>query len=361
MPTAPGISTSRPPEASEARGEDMSGPRAAPVVSVLLPVFDAEATLDACLRSVARQTEARFECVIVDDGSRDASLACARRFAARDARFRSVAAPHRGLVAALQRGLAHCRAPLVARMDADDLMHRERLARQCAALDADATLDAVGCHVRLFPRRALGDGMRAYEAWLASIDSPRRVRAEAFVECPVAHPTLMARSAALADFGYRDAGWPEDYDLVLRMLAAGRRIGVVPRRLHAWRHQRDRLSQTSEVYSDERFTACKAEHLVRTFLAHSDAYILWGYGATGRALARALGALGRHPTQIVELHPRRIGQHIRGAPVISREALGGPPAPPIVVSVAGAEARTLIRADLGNRGFQEGTDYICAA
>ena len=332
-----------------------------PRVSILLPVYDAEATLAACLRSIARQTEPRFECVLVDDGSRDGSLGIARRFAARDARFCVVAAQHAGLIAALQRGLAQCRAPWVARMDADDLMHRERLARQLAALTADPSLAAVGCHVRLFPRRALGDGMRAYEAWLAGIDSPQRVRAEAFVECPVAHPTLTLRRDVLRAFGYREAGWPEDYDLLLRMLAAGLRVGVVPRRLHAWRQRPDRLSRTSEVYAAERFTACKAAHLVRTFLAHADAYVLWGYGGTGRALARALRAHGRHPSRIVELHPGRIGQRIHGAPVVSPEALGGPPTPPIVVSVAGAEARAQIRAALAQRGFRECADYVCAA
>jgi glycosyltransferase involved in cell wall biosynthesis len=333
----------------------------APLVSILLPVFDADDTLDACLRSVARQTEPRFECVIVDDGSRDGSLGRARRFAARDARFQVIGTRHAGLVAALQRGLAHCRAPLVARMDADDAMHRERLALQRAALAADSNLAAVGCHVRLFPRRGLGAGMRAYEAWLASIDSPQRVRAEAFVECPVAHPTLMLRRDALRDFGYRETGWPEDYDLILRMLAGGRRIGVVPRRLLSWRQRPGRLSRTDERYSTARFTACKAEHLVRTFLSRSGAYVLWGYGATGRSLARALRAHGRHPVQIVELHPRRIGERIQGAPVIPHAALGGPPAPPIVVSVAGAGARALIRAQLRHKGFREGCDYVCAA
>jgi hypothetical protein len=246
-------------------------------------------------------------------------------------------------------------------MDADDIMHRERLALQRAALDADPDLAAVGCHVRLFPRRALGAGMRAYEAWLASIDSPQRVRSEAFVECPVAHPTLMLRRDALRDFGYRDTGWPEDYDLILRMLAAGRRLDVVPRRLLAWRQRPDRLSRTHESYSIARFTACKAEHLVRTFLSRSRTYVLWGYGATGRSLARALRAHGRRPVQIVELHPRRIGERIQGAPVIPHAALGGPPAPPIVVSVAGASARAQIRAQLLDKGFREGRDYVCAA
>jgi glycosyltransferase involved in cell wall biosynthesis len=333
---------------------------AAPLVSVLLPVRDAEATLPAALRSVARQSEARFECVIVDDGSRDASAALARELAARDARFRLLAAPREGLVPALQRGLAACRAPLVARMDADDWMHRERLAVQCAALAADASLSGVGCHVRCFPRREVGPGLRAYEAWLASVDSPERVRAEAFVECPLAHPTWLLRREALA-LGYRDAGWPEDYDLLLRLLASGRRIGVVPRRLLGWRVHEARASRRDPRYADERFTACKASHLCDGLLAHGERYLLWGYGGTGRGLARALALHGRRPQAIVEIHPRRIGRTIRGAPVISRHALGPPRGIPLVVSVAGAGPRALIRAELARLGWRECADYVCAA
>jgi glycosyltransferase involved in cell wall biosynthesis len=328
---------------------------------VLLPVRDAQATLGTALRSVARQRERRFECIAVDDGSRDASLAIARGFAARDPRFRVVAAPRAGLVAALQRGLAECRAPLVARMDADDWMHRERLAAQCAALAADPTLDGVGCHVRCFPRRELGPGLRAYEAWLTSVDSPWRLRQEAFVECPIAHPTWLVRRETLAAFPYRDAGWPEDYDLLLRMLAAGRRIGVVPRRLLGWRVHAGRLSRRSPTYAAARFTACKAAHLAEDFLARSPAYLLWGYGATGRALARALEAHGRKPACIVEIHPRRIGRRICDAPVISRHALGAPKGLPLLVSVAGAEPRAAIRAELARLGWRECVDFVCTA
>jgi glycosyltransferase involved in cell wall biosynthesis len=330
-------------------------------VSVLLPVFDAEATLEACLASIARQRETRFECLVVDDGSRDGSLALARRAAARDSRFRVLPGAHRGLVPALQRGLAECRAPLVARMDADDWMHRDRLALQCAALEADPHLAAVGSHVRCFPRGVLGGGQRAYEAWLRSIDSPRRVREERYVECPVAHPTLVARRPALLRLGYRDAGWPEDYDLVLRLLEDGGRIGVVPRRLLGWRHGPGRLSRRSPVYADERFTACRAHFLARGFLARHPRYRLWGYGGTGRALARALRGHGRTPARIVELHPGRIGQRIHGAPVVSRHALGPPGGLPLVVSVAGATARTRIRRELARLGFRECVDYVCAA
>jgi glycosyltransferase involved in cell wall biosynthesis len=333
----------------------------APAISVLLPVRDAEGTLATCLRSLARQTLPDWECVLVDDGSRDASLALARAAAARDTRLRVVAAARRGIVAALREGLLHCRAPVVARMDADDWMHRERLGAQLAALNADPALAALGSHVRLFPRRGLREGGRAYEAWLNAIDSPEAVRREAFVECPLAHPTLAIRRDALARHDYREVPWAEDYDLVLRLLAAGEQLSVLPRRLVGWRHGGERLSRRDPRYSGAAFTACKAAFLAEGFLAGGQEYVLWGYGETGKALRRALAQHGRRPAHIVELHPRRLGETIHGAPVVRPEALPGLPRRPIVVSVAGAAPRAEIRAQLAALGFQELRDFVCAA
>ena len=332
-----------------------------PRVSVLLPAWQAAATLPACLASLARQTEPDWECVLVDDGSTDDTRAIAHAAAARDARIVVVATPHRGLVAALTAGLAHCRAPVVARMDADDVMHRARLAAQLAALAAAPELAAVGSHVRLFPRATLTDGRRAYERWLNAIDSPARVRADAFVECPVAHPTLAVRTDVVRAHGYRDCGWPEDYDLLLRLLAAGHAVGVVPRRLLAWRDRPERLTRTADAYRLDRFTALKAAFLAGGPLAGRDDYVLWGYGHTGRALHRALAAHGKHPTHVVDLHPGRLGQRIHGADVVPPDALTTLPRRPLVVSVAGDEPRRQIRAALATMGFQELRDYVCAA
>ena len=101
-----------------------------PECSILVPVCDAAATLAVCLRSIARQSERRWECIVVDDGSRDDSLEIARAFAARDPRVRVLASEHRGIVGALNEGLSACRAPVVVRMDADDWMHRHRIEAQ---------------------------------------------------------------------------------------------------------------------------------------------------------------------------------------------------------------------------------------
>jgi len=332
-----------------------------PEISILLPVFDAGATLSACLRSISRQTHRSWECIVVDDGSTDASGAVAAAAGAADPRFRVVATPHRGLVAALNAGLEHCRGHFVARMDADDCMRSDRLAAQMAALDSAPGLAAVGAHVRLFPRRGLGDGMRRYEQWLNGMERAEDVRADAFVECPISHPTLFVRSEVLVGFGYRDLGWPEDYDLFLRLHLAGHAMAIVPKRLLAKRCGSDGLSQRSTAYGIDRFTACKASHLADSLLAGGDRYVLWGYGGTGRALHRALRDRGKRAAAIVEVHPRRLGNTIQGAPVIAPHDLEQWRGVPLVASVSGATARARIRASLKQMGYREVYDYVCAA
>ena len=298
---------------------------------------------------------------MVDDGSSDDTRTIAAGFADKDARFRVLSREHAGIVSALNAGLSSCRAPLIARLDADDLMSRRRLELQRAALEADAKLAAVGCHPRLFPRRGLREGRLEYERWLRSIRTPEDVAREAFIECPIAHPTLMIRAELLARLAYRDLTWPEDYDLVLRLLAENERIGLVPLRLLHWRDGATRLSRTSARYSIPAFVACKAEFLARGFLAAHGRYTLWGYGDTGKALADALARLNKHPAAILELHPRRLGQWIRGVRVVAPETLPSLPRLPVIVSVAGRGPRAEIRAALTDMGFVESRDYVCAA
>jgi glycosyltransferase involved in cell wall biosynthesis len=335
-----------------------------PAVSILMPVRNAERTLPACLESIRRQSEPRWECVAVDDGSSDASAACLERAAALDPRFRVLSQPASGIVAALGHGLAACRGALVARMDADDLMRSQRLERQIRALDADPSLAGVGCHVRLFPRSRQFSGRREYERWLNSLVGAGDVARDAFVECPLAHPSLLLRRSLLARYGYRDMGWPEDYDLVLRLLGDGHRLGVVPERLLCWRDGEGRLSRTSDTYRIGRFTACKAHFLARGLLGRGDDYVLWGYGDTGRALARALAPHGKRPRAIIEVHPGRLGQRILAAPVLAPAELPmlmRERRSPIVASVARPGPRSQVRAALDALGFVELEDYVCAA
>lgn len=339
-----------------------SVPLRRPLVSVLLPCFNAETTLPLALRSVERQRFDDWECVLVDDGSTDRSAALLTAQAERDQRFRVVRCRHAGIVTALNAGLEHCRGSFVARMDADDVMHRERLALQHAFLAERPELAGVGCHVRLFPRSRLRPRRRQYEQWLNSLWSEEALFRDRFVECVLAHPSWFFRTAVLQQHRYRDVGWPEDYDLLLRLWGSGERVGVVPRRLLGWRDGESRLSRTHRAYSLESFVGCKA-HFLADWIGASQGYVLWGYGDTGRTLARALLELGLAPTHIVELHPGRLGQRVAGAPVIAPEALAllTPRPRRIVVSVARAGPRGEVRAHLQSLGFQPEQDFVCAA
>lgn len=332
-----------------------------PAVSVLLPARNAEATLTPALRSVQRQTYADFECVLIDDGSSDATAAIAREFAASDPRFRLLQRPAAGLVASLNAGAAECRGRFIARMDADDLMHRERLAAQVRALEEDTALALVGTHVRLFPRTQLGTGMREYEIWLNQQQNTADLRADLFIESPLAHPTWMMRREVLARFPYRELPWTEDYDLLLRLVEAGEKIGVVPRRLLCWREHPGRLTHAAGNLRIEAFMEARAHFLARKFLLDHETYVLWGYGDTGRALRRALLPLGKTPSEIIEVHPGRIGQTIHGAKVIAPEELTAPAGRRLLASVARAGPRALVREALATAGWREGADFRCTA
>jgi len=330
-------------------------------VDILMPVFNAEATLPTCLKSLSRQTEKRWRCWAVDDGSTDASAAILQDAASRDTRIHLISKEHEGIVSALNTGLRYCTAPKTARMDADDWMHQKRLALQISALEKNPRWSAVGCHVRGFPRGDITAGGRRYEAWLNAVQNEKDLRFEAWIECPVAHPSLMFRTSTLQAFGYLEHGWPEDYDLVLRLLTQGKDIGVVPQKLLSWRNSPDRLSRRSSRYHLDAFTRCKARYLVQNFLASDTRYVLWGHGPTGRRLRRALAEYDRTPSHIVEVHPRRIGQVLRGAPVIVPHDLLELRPERIVVSVAGPTPRAKIRKALNGMGFRENHDYVCTA
>jgi hypothetical protein len=161
--------------------------------------------------------------------------------------------------------------------------------------------------------------------------------------------------------GYRDRGWPEDYDLLLRLFASGARVGVVPRRLVGWRDGASRMWRTHAAYAPSQFLACKAQHLADGPLRRDEAYLLWGHGETGRALRRALAAHGKRAAFIVEVHPRRLGQSIHGAKVVRPEAIPSLPKLPLVTAVSGAVARAEIRNFCARIGLREQLDYFVAA
>ncbi|MEN8165818.1 MAG: glycosyltransferase, partial [Acidobacteriota bacterium] len=261
----------------------MSKPR----VSVLLPVYNAVEFLPVCLKSLERQTLKDFEVVAVDDGSSDGSSEILKDWGRRDQRFRVVERSHQGLVPSLNYGLGECRGDLVARMDADDIAHPARLQSQVELMESRPELSVVSCLVRHFPVHRVAQGFKLYDEWLNSLIDHEQMARERFVESPVAHPSVLFRLKAVAEVGgYRDWGWPEDYDLWLRLFERGSLFAKVPRILFFWREGACRLSRSDPRYSPDAFLRCRAHFFARGPGAEGRSVIIWGAGPNGKRLHR---------------------------------------------------------------------------
>ena len=204
----------RPPAIAEP-GSPASQPGARPpAVSVLMPVHNAERYLAAAVESVRSQSFSDWELVLVDDGSTDASGTIIGRFAAEDPRLRVIRQPKAGIVAALNAGLEACGADLVARMDADDLCHPNRLAEQIAFLQAHPDVVALGTAFRLI------DADGRHGPVLHQPTSHEAIAEALRHGSCLAHPTVMMRKAAVIEAGgYREPlRHAEDYDLWTRLV-----------------------------------------------------------------------------------------------------------------------------------------------
>lgn len=331
----------------------------APAVSVLLPVRNEERHLPAALDSLFRQSLADWELVAVDDGSTDGTAGILAEAARRDSRVRVLRRPPEGVAAALGAGLAACRAPLVARMDGDDICHPRRLERQTAFLREHRAVTVLGCGVRHFPRPSLQGGMRDYEKWQNALLTDEEIRRDLFVESPFAHPSvLFRRDAVSAAGGYRKTAWAEDYDLWLRLAASGARFARVPEVLLFWRDRPERLTRTAPECTAEAFRACKVHHLRSGFLRGRNEVALWGAGMEGKAWRRALARAGIRVVRWLEVDPRKIGQTIHGAPVEPVTALR-PGDGLVLVTVGARGARSQVRAFAAGAGLTEGQDFLC--
>ena len=333
-------------------------------ISVILPFRDAAETLDAALSGLLAEDDASREVLAVDDGSTDSGPERVRTWARRDPRVRLLANEGRGLVAALRRGLMASAGALIARMDADDVAHPARLARQRAHLLTHPEIAVLGTRVRAFTSSGapVGEGLSRYVAWQNALVTPEEHALARFVESPLCHPSIMLRRAVLvAEGGYRAFDGPEDYELFLRLVERGHKLAKLPEELLAWRHRDGRATFDDARYGLDKFRATKAPYLARVLTASAPREIvLWGAGPTGRRLARALAAHGALPVRFVDIDPAKVGRTAQGAPIVTPDALD--PARDVVVAAVGARgARALIAEALRRRGFREGESAWLAA
>jgi hypothetical protein len=248
-------------------------------------------------------------------------------------------------------------------MDADDVAHPERIARQRAHMLSEPGVAALGTRVRAFADHGEpGEGLARYVAWQNALITPQEHARERFVESPLCHPSVMLRRSALVCAGaYRELDGPEDYELFLRLVEHGFALAKLPELLLSWRHRAGRATFGDARYGLDKFRAIKAPYLAAALgRASSGRCVLWGAGPTGRRLARALRAQGVQVERFIDIDPRKVGRSAQGAPICAPDALDAT-RDVLVVAVGARGARALIRPELAARGFREGENAWFAA
>lgn len=215
------------------------------LISVVLPVFNAAATLAEAAKSILDQTYSKFEIVVVDDGSTDSSPDILSSLAAHDRRIRVIRTANRGVAEALNTGIATAQGDLIARMDADDISEPTRFEKQVAHLAQYKTCVAVGCGVTAIDDNGFPLPKRTHFTSGVRL----RDRCKGFRHFPpspptIPHPTAMIRSAALKAIGgyrpcFRSA---QDRDLWWRLSQLGE-IHCIPDRLLRYRRHEAAVSQ----------------------------------------------------------------------------------------------------------------------
>ncbi len=337
------------------------------MISVLVPVRNAAATLPAALEGLLAQTYPDLEILVLDDGSDDAgkTRAVMEAAARRDARVHPVHLPHGGIARTLATGLSLARGRYIARMDADDTCHETRLELQAAFLDAHPDIGLAGCLARFGGDPARAAGYNHHLEWTNSLVTPDQIALGRFRESPLPHPTVMFRAeVARRHGGYVHGPFPEDYELWLRWLDAGVRMAKVPEYLVTWNDPPDRLSRTDPRYAPHRFHRLKApylaRHLARTNPFHPAIQVM-GAGRITRKRAEMLCEHGVVIEGWWDIDPDKVGRTVGGRPVRHRDAL--PPAGScfLVSYVANRGAAEDIAAFVEPRGYVLGRDFLPAA
>ncbi len=210
-----------------------------PLVSVVMPLFNAEAYVKQAVESILRQTLQCWELVVVDDGSTDRSRQLVADFD--DPRIRLHAhTSNAGISEALNTGIGVAGAPIIARMDADDVSAPTRLEQQLAYLEGHPAVAAVGCSLALIDQS--GERLGSYPLLTRNEDLRRLLT----LQGPFAHGSVMFRRRAFDDVGpYLSAQQPaEDYGLWLR-IARAYPIANLPLELYSLRITDTSVSATN--------------------------------------------------------------------------------------------------------------------
>lgn len=331
------------------------------VVSVILPFYNAEATIERAIKSISKQTFELFECLLVDNNSVDKSSLIAEKITMSDPRFKLVKEDKQGVVYASNKGSSVAKGKYIARMDADDEAHPQRLEMQVSFLEKNSQFDAVAARAEYIPHQQNTQGFQKYVEWSNGLLSYDEIFLNRFVEMPVINPTMMWRASSSKRFGlYQEGNFPEDYELWLRWLDKGAKIAKLPDFLIKWYDSDGRLTRASPDYSPGAFYRIKALYLSQWLERNNPFHpeiLVWGASRLSRKRAEMLEEHGVKIKTFIDINTSRQ----TGRKVIHYTETPSPSTAFIVTYITHLDVRERIRKFLHEQGYKEGERFLVAS
>jgi glycosyltransferase involved in cell wall biosynthesis len=328
-----------------------------PKISVILPFYNAEETLDRAISSIYHQEFIDFECILVDNNSTDGSRRIAESWVARDDRFRLVSESRQGVMFASNRGAEMGRGEYLARMDADDVALPGRLRLQSAFLDQNPGYGAVAGRV-IHVGDPNTEGFRRFVEWSNSLCSYEEIYHRRFIEAPIVNPTAMWRRSTMEKHGmYLSGDFPEDYEMWLRWLDQGVKITKLEEVILEWHDSEQRLTRTDPIYSDRSFYEIKSKYLAKWLTENNTFHprvAVWGASRISRRRARILEQHGININTYIDTKRSR---QLEGEVIYYKDL---PLAGEIFVLtyIRQMDNRARIQEFLESKGYVEGFDYL---
>lgn len=337
------------------------------VTSIVLPYRDAEKTLGECIKSIQEQSLENWELIAVNDNSSDSSEALVNGLAKTDSRIKPIQSiDSSGLVSSLNLGIMHSSTPLIARMDADDLMYPQRLRLQVDFMNKNPDTGLVSSkaqHSSLAPNETRG--YKSYVEWTNQLLTHDDISLNRFVESPFAHPSVLFRKSLLDQYGsYEEGDFPEDYDLWLRLLSCGVKMNKIDQILLEWRDSPGRLSRQCKRYSKDAFQKTKARYFSKWWNVHfvgKKVLTAWGAGQIAKKQAVHLSNYGLRIDRFFDIDPKKIGSPRRSIQVSFIDEIPPPGDTFLLVLVGARSARNAITCFLERKEYSLGKDYIFLA
>ncbi|MFA5603096.1 MAG: glycosyltransferase [Bacilli bacterium] len=328
-----------------------------PEISVVMPVYNGEKYIKETIDSILNQSFTDFEFVIVNDGSTDKTRAIIESY--NDGRIKLYnLEENRGVGYASNHSVVKANGKYIARADADDIYHPDRLYLQKKYLDENPNITLVKTFVEYFGDEEVEKtdrylGIKKHlELNKNRCTSPEEISKTLLWHICIPHSSMMIRANILKKFGYRSYRIAEDYELFFKLNELGYKMGTVKEKLTKVRVTNTSLTAKNKILLYENVYEIKRKYIDQLF-GNNDVF-LWGAGDFGQNVIKILDNRGLEVFGFIDSDINKQGEKIYGREIYSKDMLTEK-SKVIVTSMPGRES---IIGELEKLGLEHLRDYV---